>query len=70
MDPETGATGRPVELFRGPYTPEQARGERRYDGSPDGNRFYLTRDEAARETRDVVVLVLNWFEELKAKPRK
>jgi Tol biopolymer transport system component/tRNA A-37 threonylcarbamoyl transferase component Bud32 len=41
---------------------------RSYDVSPDGQRFLMIKENVAGEpTRAVIVVVLNWFEELKAK---
>jgi serine/threonine-protein kinase len=61
--------GRPVKLFK-VYSPELTRSSssnetRVYDAAPDG-RFLVAKDSAAGEGRsNVIVVVLNWFEELK-----
>ena len=52
--------GKPVELFDGPYTLD-LQGHQRYDVSPDGERFLMV--ENSDDFR--IVVVLNWFEELK-----
>ena len=39
-----------------------------FDVHPDGNSFVMTRDEEA--TKNEIVIVFNWFEELKAKVGK
>jgi serine/threonine-protein kinase len=54
----------PEVLFRlGDYVLAGTRGIR-YDVAPDG-RFLLMKDEDGRETRDRIVVVQHWFEELK-----
>jgi Tol biopolymer transport system component len=65
FDPVTGAVGRPVQLF------QKADGGRLanpatigYDVTPDGSRFLLAIPEERPEATPVVV-VLNWFEELR-----
>ena len=58
----TAAT--PQALFRlGDYVLAGTRGIR-YDVAPDG-RFLLLKDEDGRDTRDRIVVVQNWFEELR-----
>ncbi len=54
-------------LFSGPYpdNPGWTR-PRSYDVTPDGERFLMTR-LAGEPSRPRVVVVLNWFEELRAK---
>ncbi|HUF66767.1 MAG TPA: protein kinase [Gemmatimonadaceae bacterium] len=65
VDPETGDVGTPVELFRqATYT--LALGSFGYDVTPDGSRFLLAVRVPRPEAQPVVV-VLNWFEELKAR---
>jgi serine/threonine-protein kinase len=54
----------PASLFRlGDYVLAGTRGIR-YDVARDG-RFLLLKDEEGRETRDRIVVVQNWFEELR-----
>jgi serine/threonine-protein kinase len=70
IDPVTGAGGTPQLLFEGPYpdNPGWTR-PRSYDVTPDGERFLLTRLPAERSQPRVLV-VLNWFEELKVRVPK
>jgi hypothetical protein len=57
--------GRPVRLFEGTgYIGSGAQGSgRTYDVSPDGSRFLMIR--TANRVATPLVVVLNWFEELK-----
>ena len=65
VDPVTGDVGKPTELFR-KGQPDRLGGGRTlaYDVSADGNRFLLVVPEQKPGAQPVVV-VLNWFEELK-----
>jgi len=67
IDPSTGASGAPRMLFSAPYpdNPGWTR-PRSYDVTPDGERFLLTK-LPGELPRPRVLLVLNWFEELRAK---
>ncbi len=67
IDLENGRSGPPSALFAGPYpdNPGWTR-PRSYDVSRDGERFLLTKLPAA-EGRPRVAVVLNWFDELRAK---
>jgi serine/threonine-protein kinase len=56
------AVGRAEAVVRGPYVPNPM--HTNYDVHPDGNRFVMVRSGEG-ETR--MIVVLNWFEELKAK---
>lgn len=60
--------GTPAKVFdAGGYTRGYARD---YDVSPDGQRFLMIKENVAANqntTRAGIVVVLNWFEELKAK---
>jgi len=61
-------TGNPTKLFEGPYF--LAPGSGSYDVSVDGQRFLMIKDNTAGDqttTSGSIVVVLNWFEELKAK---
>jgi serine/threonine-protein kinase len=60
----TFAPGKVTELFSNPSSAEFI-GGRKYDVSLDG-RFLMVK-EAPRTRRDRLVVVMNWFEELKAK---
>jgi serine/threonine-protein kinase len=58
----------PQVVFEGPYHASSANGGRTYDVSPDGERFLMLKeitpaDAAARPPQ--LVIVLNWFDELK-----
>jgi hypothetical protein len=58
--------GNPQLLFEGPYF--AGSGGLVYDVSPDGKRFLMIKDATATEggTQPAeIVVVLNWFEELK-----
>jgi Tol biopolymer transport system component len=67
VDLEQGRIGQPVALFGGRYpdNPGWTR-PRSYDVSPDGERFLMTRLPADRP-RPRIAVVLNWFDELRAK---
>jgi Tol biopolymer transport system component len=60
--------GKPAKVFDAKYsTPSPPRP---YDVSPDGKRFVMLKDSAAGDPNAVpmsMVVVLHWFEELKAK---
>jgi hypothetical protein len=63
--------GRPRLLFEFAERDLPLRGSpvRRYDVAPDGQRFYAVTDQTPQTPPAVthINLVLNWFEELKAK---
>ena len=65
---ETVRIGRPTELFRGRYVAAVVGGSRQYDVAPDG-RFLMLKEVASQSPGDVlppqVVLIQNWFEELR-----
>ena len=67
IDPENGLSGQPKALFAGPYpdNPGWTR-PRSYDVSADGERFLLIRlpDDAPPHR---VEMVVNWFDEFRAK---
>ena len=67
IDLATGSTGAPRVLFAGPYpdNPGWTR-PRSYDVTPDGERFLMTR-LSGEQPQPRIVVVLNWFEELRAK---
>ena len=60
VDLATGESQNPEMLFEGPYRFVN----RNYDVSGDGQRFLMVKPQTEEEGREVVV-VLNWFEELK-----
>jgi len=62
----TFAQGRPVQLLDTKYV--EPNFARYYDVSPDGQRFLMVKDGAPvdlNQTPATMVVVLNWFEELK-----
>jgi serine/threonine-protein kinase len=67
IDPATGASGPPRILFSGPYpdNPGWTR-PRSYDVTPDGERFLLTKLPGERP-RPRIMIVLDWFDELRAR---
>jgi Tol biopolymer transport system component len=67
LDLQNGRIGQPVALFGGRYpdNPGWTR-PRSYDVSKDGEQFLMTRLPADRP-RPRIEVVLNWFDELKAK---
>jgi serine/threonine-protein kinase len=64
----TFSSGNATKVFDTQYaTPDRSR---TYDVSPDGKRFLMLKDDATRDPNSApagIVVVLNWFEELKAK---
>jgi serine/threonine-protein kinase len=67
FDPENGRSGPPTLLFAGPYpdNPGFTR-PRSYDASANGERFLMTKlPEGLPDPR--VMVVVNWFDELRAK---
>ena len=67
LDLEGGRVGQPHVLFAGPYpdNPGWTR-PRSYDVSRDGERFLMTKLPPDRP-RPQIAIVLNWFDELRAK---
>ncbi len=67
FDPATGVSGAPHVLFSGAYpdNPGWTR-PRSYDVTPDGERFLMAR-LPGDPAQPHVVVVLNWFDELRAK---
>jgi eukaryotic-like serine/threonine-protein kinase len=65
----TFAMGNPVKLFETAYAPT-LNSPRDYDVTPDGQRFLMIRENVARDGNAMpagMVVVQNWFEELRAK---
>jgi hypothetical protein len=61
----TFKAGTPRVLFSGPYVP-QANGNPNYDAFRDRQRFIMIQQpNATEENERPLVIVLNWFEELK-----
>jgi eukaryotic-like serine/threonine-protein kinase len=67
MDLVNGRSGQPTALFAGPYpdNPGWTR-PRSYDVTRDGERFLMIRRPTDRP-RPRIVVVLNWFDELRAR---
>ena len=65
IDLASGLPGTPIVLFDAPYVYEDGPYVN-YDVTPDGHTFLMVKPRPGVERRDVVV-VLNWFEELKRK---
>jgi Tol biopolymer transport system component len=67
VDLQKGRSDRPAALFAGPYpdNPGWTR-PRSYDVSRDGERFLMTKLPAV-QPRPQIAVVLNWFDELRAK---
>jgi serine/threonine-protein kinase len=63
VDLETGRPGMPTQLFEGPYR-ASAGGLRQYDVTPDGQRFLMVKPRSD-VTPPQLMVVVNWFEELK-----
>jgi Tol biopolymer transport system component len=67
IDVATGASGPPRVLFSGPYPDNTGwTRPRSYDVTPDGEHFLLTK-LPGDQPRPRIMVVLNWFEELRAK---
>lgn len=67
IDRNTGASGPPRVLFSGPYPDNQGwTRPRSYDVTPDGERFLLTK-LPGEQRQPRIVVVLNWFQELRTK---
>jgi serine/threonine protein kinase/Tol biopolymer transport system component len=64
----TFSAGRPKMVFEGPYAPDPSGGRPNYDVSRDGQRFLMMKSlELQGVSLTQINVVLNWFEELKAK---
>ena len=64
----TFAPGTPVLVFEGPRVTRGPIGVREYDVSPNGQQFLMLREggpEGETGDQSEVILVQNWFEELK-----
>ena len=60
------SAGKPRMLFQGNYLPTPDTFPN-YDVSPDGQRFLMIKHEEQSNSLNQIVLVQNWFEELKQK---
>jgi hypothetical protein len=60
------AAGKPVRLFEGPYFDGAGLNTvRHYDVTPDGQRFLMLKDTGGEGNGAQIIVVQNWFEELK-----
>ena len=59
------SAGKPRVLFAGPYTPTTALMFQFYDVSGDGQRFLMIKESEETPALTQIVVVQNWFEELK-----
>jgi serine/threonine protein kinase/Tol biopolymer transport system component len=55
----------PVKLFSGPYATGAPTSGRNYDVSADGTRFLMVKEPANQAATSHIVVVQNWFEELR-----
>ena len=60
------SAGKPRVLFEGPYA-RSGRSSPDYDVSPDGQRFLMLKASEQAQAATQIVVVQNWFEELKQK---
>ncbi len=58
------SVGTPRLLFEGRFLPGPSWAPRNYDISPDGQRFLMIQREQDLVPTEIIV-ILNWFEELK-----
>jgi eukaryotic-like serine/threonine-protein kinase len=66
FDPATGEVGAPTTLFTVPEAGQLDRRSYGYDVTPDGSRFLLV-TPISRPDAQPVHVIINWFEQLKAK---
>jgi hypothetical protein len=57
--------GQPMQLVRPGYLQSPAAFPRQFDVSPDGRRFLMIKEAEVDEAVGQIVVVVNWFEELK-----
>jgi hypothetical protein len=67
VDARGGAwsAGSPVKMFDGVYATGAPGSGRNYDVSLDGQRFLMVKEPANQAAAPQIVVVQNWFEELK-----
>ena len=65
-DPRDGkwSSGVPAKVLEGPYMTRSLRDKRTYDVAIDGKKFLMVKQNANQAAPQIVV-VENWFEELK-----
>jgi eukaryotic-like serine/threonine-protein kinase len=61
------STGTPTSLFAGQYVHRSSLRPADYDISPDGGRFLMVQASPQGPSANQINVVLNWFEELKAR---
>ena len=59
--------GSPVKVVEGPYLTGGSLSSRNYDVSSDGQRFLMVKQPANQAAAPQIIVVQNWFEELKAR---
>ena len=68
VSPDSGLEpSRPVKLFEGSYATITNGVSHNYDVAPDGRFLMVRREEGAGDSEQEINVVLNWFEELKAR---
>jgi hypothetical protein len=67
VDPrgETWSAESPVRVLGGPYSTLSSQSGRSYDVSTDGKRFLVVKQRASATVAPQIIVVQNWFEELK-----
>ena len=60
------SAGNPIRLFEGSYA-SSVNASRHFDVAPDGKRFLMLKQSAGGNDSERVIVVQNWFEELKAR---
>ena len=56
-----------MKVVEGPYLSRTSRSSRNYDVSGDGQRFLMVKPPAKQAAAPQIIVVQNWFEELKAR---
>ena len=59
--------GSPVKVVEGLYINRTSRSSRNYDVAGDGQRFLMVKPPAKPAAAPRIIVVQNWFEELKAR---
>jgi Tol biopolymer transport system component len=62
----TWSAGSPAKAVEGPYSTTSSVSPRTYDVSTDGKRFLVLKQPVNRVAAPQIIVVQNWFEELKA----
>ena len=61
----TWSAGSPSKILEGPYATGDPLSARNYDVSNDGQRFLMVKQPANQDAAPKIIVVQNWFEELK-----